>query len=512
MPEQVHAEAELAVEEPRLDKRNFQVLAHGADLHAHAGLLTAAGEIGRMEQIEIGLRNFRVAHQGVHGTETGAHGEVAGIFFTYVDDEVFLAGRRRINRLRSQVNLFKVFQAFQALLADLDAHHVQHVAGRNRQFAAEDLVLGLEIAADLNFLDVGFFTVVQIDAQSLPLRNLDVTLAAVKILDEFGVLAQTVGFENISAVHRQAMHPELGFGMLVVMHAVETADDFRVGENFAAGDFHVADLVLAAFVHDELHVHDVRHRAVQLHIRDRKIKVAVVAVEICQPVFVAVKILLLEIAAAGEPGKRPALFRFEFRPQFLLLKIVGAENLDVRDFHLRAFLDVEGHDAVPGQFLDVQDVFYRRVGQAVFFIQLLHLLHVGEHLLLVQRLADLEGDLFLELRVAQLLVPLKPDFRDARTHLHDVGQHHAAVVGLLHRHADVVELAGAVKQMHVVLRQAGLVARAGFELDVGADELLADRRRADKLDIYAVNFWSRGLRQRDGRAAQNHGNTQRFDD
>ena len=38
--------------------------------------------------------------------------------------------------------------------------------------------------------------------------------------------------------------------------------------------------------------------------------------------------------------------------------------------------------------------------------------------------------------------------------------------------------------------------------DVGADELLADRRRADELDVHAVNFRAGGLRPRDRRAAE----------
>ncbi len=96
-------------------------------------------------------------------------------------------------------------------------------------------------------------------------------------------------------------------------------------------------------------------------------------------------------------------------------------------------------------------------GVAVFLVKLLDLLDVGEQFLLVQRLADLHGDFFLDLGIAQLFVALNLDFRDARARLHDVGQHHAAVVGLVHRNADVVKLAGGVKRVDVVLGGVGLV-------------------------------------------------------
>jgi len=58
---EVHAEGQLAVQEPRLDEREFIVLPLRAELDAQAELLAAAGEVGRVEQVEIALRNFRVA-------------------------------------------------------------------------------------------------------------------------------------------------------------------------------------------------------------------------------------------------------------------------------------------------------------------------------------------------------------------------------------------------------------------------------------------------------------------
>jgi len=101
---------------------------------------------------------------------------------------------------------------------------------------------------------------------------------------------------------------------------------------------------------------------------------------------------------------------------------------------------------------------------------------------------------FLQLAVADFFVPFQPDLRHARPRLHDVGEHHAHVGGLFRRNADVVELSRAVKGTDVVLGGAGPVGVARLDPDVDADELLADRRRADKLDVHAVNFSAEDLR------------------
>ncbi len=188
--------------------------------------------------------------------------------------------------------------------------------------------------------------------------------------------------------------------MLVIMHPVQPVEDLGVGENFIAGKFHVADLVLAAFVHVVLDVHRVGVRALQLDVLDFKIQETVVAVIIREQVAVGVKVILLEITGAGQPGKRPAPPDFEFRTELAGFETGGAEELDVLDLDLRAFLDVEDDDAVAGQFLDVQDVLHLGVREPVFLVQLLDVLDVGEHFLLIQRVADLEGDLFLELGIA----------------------------------------------------------------------------------------------------------------
>ena len=293
--------------------------------------------------------------------------------------------------------------------------------------------------------------------QRLALRNVHIAFAAVKILDQVGVFGEAVGRENIAGVHRQTVGAELALGMLKRVDVLQPLDDFRVAENFVAGDFHCAHFVLPAFVNGIIDIHHVGRGPLQFHVLDFKIKITVVAVKIAQPVAVAVEIFLLKITAAGEPGKKPAPPDLEFAAQRFLRKRRRADEFDIGDFDLGAFLNVEGDGAVAGGFLDVEDIFHLRVGVAVFFIQLFHLLHVGEQFLFVQRLAHLDRDFFLQLGFADFAGTFDFDGGHARPCLDQIRQHHTAVIGLRHRDADVVKLAGAVKQVHIVLREAGQI-------------------------------------------------------
>src|SRR5665213_2982463 len=525
----VNAQYQFAVEEPRFDEGKLVVLLHRAQLDLQADFFAAAGEVRRVEQVKIALRDFREGRQLFHRTETGADAEVAGVFFLDVDDEIFPAGNRRVGRFGIHVHLVKILQVFQALLADFHAHHFEHFAGRDVQFAADDLVLGLEVAVDLDFLDVGFLCVANLifqihralvnvrhaqDAERVALRNLDVSAAAVKILDGLGVLGHALGREPVSRVHGQAVGAELSLEMLIVVDFLQPLGDFRVAENFAAGDLDGANLVLPAFEDVILHVQRAGRGMLQLHVRDGKIQIAVAAVKIGQRVAVGVKIILLVIAAARQPGKHPAPPRLDFAAQLLLRKRLRPDEINFLDLDLGRLVNVKRHGGLSRIFhVAAQDKFHLRVGEAVLFIQLFHLLHVGEQLQLVQRLADLDGDFFLQLVVGKFFAALDFDFRDARARLHRVGHNHAAVIRLGHGNPDVLKLPRAVKRMHVILCQAGQIGRAGLELDVRADEVFADGRRADELDVHAVNLRSRRiLRPRGGRAAQQQGNPQGSDD
>ena len=60
---------------------------------------------------------------------------------------------------------FEILQRFEPQLADLHIHHVEDFAGRNGQFAPDDLVLGLGVAANLDLLDVALLAFIDHELQ-----------------------------------------------------------------------------------------------------------------------------------------------------------------------------------------------------------------------------------------------------------------------------------------------------------------------------------------------------------
>ena len=117
----------------------------------------------------------------------------------------------------------------------------------------------------------------------------------------------------------------------------------------------------------------------------------------------------------------------------------------------------------PAVLVNVQNIFHLRAGIAVFFVELLI------SWLSVNSFCSSSGSpvftviFFRILEVAEFFVALDLDVRQPRARLHDVGQHHAAVVGLVHRDADVVKLPGGVKRVDVVLGGGGEIDVARLE-------------------------------------------------
>ena len=185
-----------------------------------------------MEQIKIALRNFGVAHERIHGTEASPDAEITSILFLNADDEVFAAGNRRIRWFGSCIHLAKILQAFQTLLADFDLHHIKDIAGADGEFAAQHLILGLEVAVNLNFLHVGNLILANLkiqihgavldvrhglNAQGLTLGNFDVTFAAVKILYRLGIFLQPIRRKNTCDIHHQTVRAQLGLGVFIFL-------------------------------------------------------------------------------------------------------------------------------------------------------------------------------------------------------------------------------------------------------------------------------------------------------
>src|SRR3954453_21227105 len=109
------SQRQLASEEPGFNKGHNVVLAFSSDLHAETKFLTAAGERGRMEQIEVTLAHLDETNNGIHGAKPRPHSEVPGIFLIHADDEIFVRDGN-VGSLGSRFHLFEILQAFESLL------------------------------------------------------------------------------------------------------------------------------------------------------------------------------------------------------------------------------------------------------------------------------------------------------------------------------------------------------------------------------------------------------------
>ena len=125
--EQIHFESQVAIEEPGFDEDHFVILLLRADRGLQSEFLAAAGEVGWVEQVEVSLVHPDVTDELVNGTEAGAKIKIARGAFLDAHDQVLVV--RDEGRLHLRLHAGKVLQTFQALFAQLDANHVEHVAG-----------------------------------------------------------------------------------------------------------------------------------------------------------------------------------------------------------------------------------------------------------------------------------------------------------------------------------------------------------------------------------------------
>jgi HEAT repeat protein len=110
----------------------------------------------RPQFIEAGGRKFLGVLSG-HTFRDGGYAkfhEPAALHFV-IDrhDQIAAVADRRLGLIRLGIHFLEVIQAFQAGLADFDAHHVKRFPGGDCQFPADDAVLGFGVALDLDFLD-----------------------------------------------------------------------------------------------------------------------------------------------------------------------------------------------------------------------------------------------------------------------------------------------------------------------------------------------------------------------
>ena len=137
---------------------------------------------------------------------------MAGGGFLDCHQQVFAIGR--VGRFRLRLDRLEQLRAFQALLAELHFDHVKNLPRRNGQLAADDAVLGFDIALDFNPFDIRFAAflnfVNQIHRSHLRVRifaradqGIDVAFRAIHVLDRLQIFGQPFGSENGADRHLQ---------------------------------------------------------------------------------------------------------------------------------------------------------------------------------------------------------------------------------------------------------------------------------------------------------------------
>ena len=311
-------------------------------------------------------------------------------------------------------------------------------------------------------------------------------MRAVKILNGLAVLVQSLGSEDFSFQHFRPHRFAENNDALPDLFGRELRITLKLNRT---------DLVASALVNDEADRHPCGAYGVELHLLEIEVYVALVPVKISELFLVLLKLFLLELAAAGQPGKHPVPPRLDLLPQLPLRKGLRADELHVHNPDLGRLGDLERDRGAPQFGVDAflgLDLGLAIAGLLVFFFDFLR---VGEQLVFIQRLANPGLHLFKQAGVVVFSVSLKPDVPQHRLALQHVNQFDAPV-GAIDHYADVQEITRGLKRGDVIVCGRGIVTVACFYVEVGPDKIVADGRRADVVDLDLFDDGARLRRER----------------
>ena len=119
----------------------------GSSAQTHRKALTATGEVPRIEQVEIRLFQRDETDNAVDGAEARTHANRTGCLFFDEHIDVAIAGTAGRT---GGLYFAKVLEVIKTGLGGFQLDGVEHITGLERDFAADDLVLGLGIAGDID--------------------------------------------------------------------------------------------------------------------------------------------------------------------------------------------------------------------------------------------------------------------------------------------------------------------------------------------------------------------------
>ena len=179
--------------------------------------------------------------------------------------------------------------------------------------------------------------------------------------------------------------------------------------------------------------------------------------------------------------------RLELLAQFSLRKCLRAGELNLHDPDLGRFLDVKRDRRAPELLVDALLGLDLRLLVTGFLVQLFDFLRVGKEFVIVQRLAHLRLHQLEQLGVAVFPVSLKPNLAEHRLALHHVNQLHASILRTVGLYPDVAKITGRLERANIVGGRVRVVCVSNLDVNVRANEVVTDGRRADVPDFNFFN-------------------------
>ncbi|OQB95020.1 MAG: hypothetical protein BWX86_01315 [Verrucomicrobia bacterium ADurb.Bin122] len=211
--EQLKTDGELLLHEPGLFERHDHLARRGAVLEADAEFLSVTLEEGaRAAEIEVTLGELDEEGRALERAIAGTKAEIAraGLLHHHLQ----VAAARDVGLLWGEIHLVKEAGVFQAVLGNLHAHRVKHIAGAERQFPEDDGAPALGVALDMDGLDVELLALVDLifDVDiagghiGLPVQRhtgVEITIAAIEIFEALRVLVQKGRGKDLSCLLAQ---------------------------------------------------------------------------------------------------------------------------------------------------------------------------------------------------------------------------------------------------------------------------------------------------------------------
>ena len=482
---------EFVAEEPRLGERDDEVASKQTVLGAGTETLATAGEVRPVENVEVGLLEFRKSDEAVDGAE--ARAEVERACALLLDDhiEILAAGDDGICGLGLDAG--EVVQVVEAFLAEIDECGVKDIAGFDGEFAADHPIASAGVALDIDEIE----------------KRLDAFVDAVG-----DIHCPWAGGENLrdcGHIHIAAAAVEIAHGLEVIAHAFRSEKlavaHFQLTEHFALrDDIHAVhtdfvDAVLGALANGHEQLHALAGERLGLNFLHIDIGETTVLIKGLNGGPVFLHLGRHEATALVKKSQEIERFRRHHFPDVAGEDGIVADEGDFADDEFGAFGNAEDHAGaiLTGNFLDA--VLHIDLGVVAVLIEFEDFLAVLLDALFIDDIAGFHLEVSAHAVEGNLLSAFNDDLLDDRSALEENG-HANAVAKRLGEETDIRHATGRIESAHILLGRALAVRLADFCGQVGEHTILGNTRRADRFDHNVIDDRPHLIRLRVDRGGQ----------